>query len=282
MAPKLQLKFEADQEHQVAAVESVAKLFEGQERIDAAETWGDDLVANTPYDDYLEAGLLEEQLRAAQDANGLPVQNHLQWDQGFGLEGIADGNYRYPNFTIEMETGTGKTYVYLRTIYELHRRFAWSKFVIVVPSIAIFEGVVKNVEVTRDHFRALFGNEPFDLIAYDGGQLSRLRGYATSNTITVLLITLDAFNKAKNNLYRPSEKLPGERLPYQYIQETRPILILDEPQNMESELSKRALRTLRPLFALRYSATHRTSPNLVYRLSPADAYQRGLVMLFRY
>ena len=176
-----------------------------------------------------------------------------------------------------METGTGKTYVYLRTIYELRRRFGWSKYVIVVPSIAIYEGVIKNVQITRDHFRALYGNEPFDLIPYDGSQLSRLRHFATSNTITVLLITLDAFNKISNNLYKASEKLPGERKPYQFIQATRPVLILDEPQNMESERSKQALRTLKPLFALRYSATHRSSPNLVYRLSPLDAYQRSLV-----
>ena len=182
---------------------------------------------------------------------------------------VEERNFSYPHFTVEMETGTGKTYVYLRTIYELRRRYGWSKFVIVVPSIAIYEGVIKNIQVTRDHFRALYGNEPFDLIAYDGSQLSRLRHFATANTTTVLLITLDAFNKATNNLYKTSEKLPGERRPYQFIQETRPVLILDEPQNMESERAKQALRTLRPLFALRYSATHRSSPNLIYRLSPS-------------
>ncbi|MBK9613267.1 hypothetical protein [Candidatus Amarobacter glycogenicus] len=107
--------------------------------------------------------------------------------------------------------------------------------------------------------------------------MSRLRHFATANTTTVLLITLDAFNKASNNLYKASEKLPGERRPFQFIQETRPILILDEPQNMESEKAKQALRTLKPILALRFSATHRTSPNLVYRLTPFDAYACNLV-----
>lgn len=99
----------------------------------------------------------------------------------------------------------------------------------------------------------------------------------TSTFTEVLVITLDSFNKASNNIYKSSERLPGERKPYQFLQESRPILILDEPQNMESTRSKEALRTLHPLFALRYSATHRTSPNLIYRLTPFDAYRRNLV-----
>ena len=100
-------------------------------------------------------------------------------DQGLGLERHCDEGHRYPSFTVEMETGTGKTYVYLRTIHELRQRYGFSKFVIVVPSIAIYEGVIKNFQITRDHFRALYGNEPFNLIPYDGSQLSRLRHFAT-------------------------------------------------------------------------------------------------------
>jgi len=201
----------------------------------------------------------------------------LEVDEGMVLEGVGDESWRYPNFTIEMETGTGKTYVYLRTIYELRKQYGFSKFVIVVPSLAIFEGVLKTFEITRDHFRALYSNENVGLTRYDGSQLSRLRSFAASPLAEVMVITLDAFNKASNNLYKASEKLPGERKPYEYFQETRPILILDEPQNMESERAKEALRTLHPLFALRYSATHRTSPNLIYRLTPFEAYRRSLV-----
>ena len=277
MTPKLQLKFDANQEHQLRAVASVADLFEGAPRFEAAFQLGDETVANLPEFMDLGEALLRANLAAIQERNGLPPAVDLAVDQGPGLEKVCEENHRFPNFTVEMETGTGKTYVYLRTIYELRQRFGWSKFVIVVPSIAIYEGVVKNVQITRDHFRALYGNEPLDLVAYDGSQLSRLRHFATSSTTTVLLITLDAFNKASNNLYKASEKLPGDRRPYQFIQATRPILILDEPQNMESEKSKQALRTLKPLLALRYSATHRSSPNLVYSLSPLAASQAGLV-----
>ena len=277
MAAKLQLKFDANQEHQLQAVASVVRLFEGLPRYEEAFRLGDEVVANAPpYEELADMWLLDN-LIAVQGANGLPLSQHLERDYGPGLAGVEERNFSYPHFTVEMETGTGKTYVYLRTIYELRQRYGWSKFVIVVPSIAIYEGVIKNIQITRSHFRALYGNEPFDLVAYDGSQLSRLRHYATANTITVLLITLDAFNKATNNLYKASEKLPGERKPFQFIQETRPVLILDEPQNMESERSRQALRTLNPLLALRYSATHRSSPNPAYRLSPFDAYQRSLV-----
>jgi len=277
MGTKLQLKFDANQEHQVQAVKSVVRLFEGMPRYDSAFGWGDEIVANLPPYDLTLNALIQPNLNAVQEGNGLEQTYPVAWDVGLELDGVSQDSHRYPHFTVEMETGTGKTYVYLRTIYELRQQYGWSKYVIVVPSIAIYEGVIKNVEITRAHFRALYGNEPFDLIPYDGSQLSRLRGFATSNTTTVLLITLDAFNKASNNIYRASEKLPGERKPYQFVQETRPILILDEPQNMESERAKQALRTLKPLFALRYSATHRSSPNPVYRLSPLEAYRRNLV-----
>lgn len=277
MPTKLHFKFDANQQHQVRAVESIVGLFDGFSRFETGFQLGDEIVANLPpFDDLAENWLLSN-LQTIQQQNDLPGQWLLDWDSGMGISGIADENHRFPHFTVEMETGTGKTYVYLRAIHELRQRFGWSKFVVVVPSIAIYEGVIKNVQVTRHHFRALYGNETFDLIPYDGSQLSRLRHFATANTTTVLLITLDAFNKASNNLYKASEKLPGERRPFQFIQDTRPILILDEPQNMESERAKEALRTLKPIFALRFSATHRTSPNLIYRLTPFDAYERGLV-----
>src|SRR5207249_35660 len=132
-------------------------------------------------------------------------------------------------------------------------------------------------DITRSHFAPLYGNERINLLRYDGSQLSRLRSFATSTFCEVLVMTLDSFNKASNLFFRPSEKLPGERRPYQFVQDTRPIVILDEPQNMESEIARSAIATLHPLFTLRYSATHRTSPNLVYRLTPFEAFQRNLV-----
>jgi type III restriction enzyme len=279
MAQEIRLQFDPNQKHQLDAVESVVRLFEGLPRHAAAFALGDEVVPNLPPFEALHETWLYDNLRAVQQANGVATEllGQLEVDEGLVLDGAGFESWRYPGFTIEMETGTGKTYAYLRTIYELRQRYGFSKFIVVVPSIAIYEGVIKNFKVTQDHFRALYGNEVVNLIEYDGSRLSQLRAFATSTFVEVMVITLDSFNKASNVIFRPSEKLPGERLPFQYIQETRPILILDEPQNMESVRSREALRTLHPLFALRYSATHRTSPNLVYRLTPFDAYRLNLV-----
>ncbi len=283
MPQELRLQFDPNQPHQLNAVESVARLFEGLPRFTAAVpgafALGDDVVPNLPRFEALSETWLYDNLRAVQQENaiGTELVSTLAVDEGLVLEGAGDESWRYPAFTVEMETGTGKTYVYLRTIYELRQRYGFSKFIIVTPSIAIYEGVIKNVKITRAHFRALFGNETVNLIEYDGSRLSQLRAFAASTAVEILVITLDSFNKASNVIFKPSEKLPGERLPYQFLQETRPILILDEPQNMESEKAYAALRTLHPLFALRYSATHRTSPNLVYRLTPFGAYRLSLV-----
>ncbi|CAA9271647.1 MAG: Type III restriction enzyme, res subunit:DEAD/DEAH box helicase, N-terminal [uncultured Chloroflexia bacterium] len=278
MAPQLQIKFDPSQDYQLEAVQAVADLFDGLPERIVEFGLGEEIVANLPEGEDLSESWLEDNLFDVQRRNG--TSNGLEpfaVDNGDILPGVGYGSHSYPHFTIEMETGTGKTYVYLRTIYELRKRYGFTKFIIVVPSIAIYEGVVKNFNITRDHFRALYGNEPTTLVPYDGAQLSRLRSFATSTFTEIMVITLDAFNKPSNNIYKASEKLPGERRPYQFIQETRPILILDEPQNMESEKAKQALRTLHPLFALRYSATHRTSPNLIYRLTPFEAFRRDLV-----
>ena len=278
MARMLQLRFDPNQDFQLDAVESTVRLFEGVPRRAGDFMRGGEIVSNWPQDDDFPEEMLEANLGLVQESHKIAdTSGRLEVEEGKGLEGIEDRTQRSPHFTVEMETGTGKTYVYLRTIQELRKRYGFSKFLIVVPSIAIFEGVIKNFKITLSHFRSLYGNEPVHLTQYDGSQISRLRSFAASAFCELMVITLDSFNKKTNNLYKPSEKLPGERLPYQFIQETRPILILDEPQNMESELARQALRTLHPLFALRYSATHRTSPNLVYRLTPFEAYRRNLV-----
>lgn len=275
----LKLRFDPNQQYQLDAVQSVVDLFEGLPRQETAAMLQAEIVPNLPPFETLSEEWLYDNLRQVQQRNGIDTEliGTLVADEGMVLEGVGYESWRYPSFTVEMETGTGKTYVYLRTIHELRQRYGFSKFIIVVPSIAIYEGVIKNFQITRDHFRALYGNEVVHLIPYDGSRLSQLRSFAASTFVEILVMTLDSFNKKSNVIFKPSEKLPGERLPIQYIQETRPILILDEPQNMESEKSKAALRTLHPLFALRYSATHRTSPNLVYRLTPFDAYRLNLV-----
>ncbi len=278
MSKQLQLKFDGNQDYQLDAVASVVRLFEGLPHRPPEFGLGGDIISNLPPQENLNESWLRDNLRTAQEKNKIdnPLAE-LELDDGMELNGVSDNSWRYPHFTVEMETGTGKTYVYLRTIYELRQRYGFNKFIVVVPSVAIYEGVVKSFDITKAHFRALYGNETVQLCKYNGDHLSRLRSFATSPFTDILVMTIDAFNKSTNLIYKFSEKLPGERKPYQFIQETRPILILDEPQNMESVKSKEALRTLHPLFALCYSATHRTSPNLVYRLTPFEAFQRNLV-----
>lgn len=281
MPSTLQLQFDANQEHQLQAIQSVVGLFEGLRAQRADFQLGDEIVPNFPPSSTLDRHWLLDNLQAVQREGALPLSPTLEFDSALELDGTGDGSWEWPSFTVEMETGTGKTYVYLRTILELRLRYGFSKFIVVVPSVAIYEGVVKSFEITREHLRSLYGNEPVNLIRYDGSQLSRLRSFAQSTTTEILVMTLDSFNRAKgrqtNVIFRSSDNLQGELKPYQFIQGTRPILILDEPQNMGSDLAKSALATLHPLFALRYSATHREVINLVHRLTPFEAFRRGLV-----
>ena len=282
MTSFLQLKLDPNLDFQLNAVKSVVNLFGGMNRqsADLASEFGYEIVPNLASIQLLYDSDLLSNLRKVQDTNGIPIGerlDHLESDDGMVLEFVGNDSVRYPSFTIEMETGTGKTYVYLRTIYELNREYGFRKFIIVVPSVAIYEGVIKNFEIAESHFDALYQSPIIHLAPYEGNRVSDLRSFAASPFIEVLVMTLASFNTKGNVIYKPSEKLPGERLPIQYVQETRPILILDEPQNMGSEKSRAALRTLNPLLALRYSATHRESPNLIYRLSPFDAFYQGLV-----
>ena len=179
-----------------------------------------------------------------------------------------------------METGTGKTYVYLRTIFELNKRYGFTKFVIVVPSVAIKEGVYKSLQMTDDHFRALYSGTPFEYFLYDSAKLGQVRNFATSPQIQIMVVTVGAINKKDvNNLYKDSEKTGGEK-PIDLIRATRPILIVDEPQTVDGGLAgrgKEALGAMNPLCTLRYSATHVDMHHMVYRLDAVDAYERKLV-----
>jgi len=187
---------------------------------------------------------------------------------------------------VEMETGTGKTYVYLRTIFELSRRYGFQKFIIVVPSVAIREGVLKNIEITAEHFRALYNNLSFEHFVYDAKKINRLRQFATSNTLQILVINIDAFRKnftgteeeqKSNVIYKESDKLSG-RQPIEFVQAARPIVIIDEPQSVDStDKAQEAIKALNPLCTLRYSATHRNPYNLVYRLDPVRAFELKIV-----
>lgn len=283
---KLKIKFEDNQEHQLKAIDSVVKLFNGYSKRDSEfKMYGSDTIANMDPYEMLDEQWLYDNLIQVQKDNGLIEDMYLNFDDGFELLDV--NSWRYPYFTVEMETGTGKTYVYLRTIHELRKNYGWGKFIIIVPSVAIYEGVVKTFDITRQHFSTLYNNETIALTEYDGAQISKLRNFAASSSIEIMVMTIDAFNKATNVIFKPTEKLQGEKLPYQYVQETRPILILDESQNYTSETSRQALRTLHPLFAVKYSATptergstkeiNRELMNRIYNLTPVDAFKLNLV-----
>ncbi|MEK6789191.1 MAG: DEAD/DEAH box helicase family protein [Pseudomonadota bacterium] len=196
------------------------------------------------------------------------------------------------HFSIEMETGTGKTYVYLRTIFELNKEYGFTKFIIVVPSVPIREGVLASIDLMKEHFTAIY-NQPFSRVVYDSKALGQVRQFATSNAIQIMIMNIQSFQKdvkddseiasltaeqlkKLNVINRETDQLSG-RKPIEFVQATRPIVIVDEPQNMEAEASRRAIERLHPLCTLRYSATHKNPYNLLYKLDPIQAYDLRLV-----
>ena len=272
----MRFKFESNQPFQLQAIESVAKLFDGQyHTTEQLELSGEGLTA-VPNNLEVDYNAILQNLQQVQSDNGLLVDQTLKYIEE-EIESLGEEkSVRFPNFSVEMETGTGKTYVYLRTILELFRRYGLRKFIIVVPSVAVREGVLKTLEITQTHLRQLYDNPPYRYYAYDSAKLSQVRQFALSDSVEIMVMTIDSFNKASNVIHQTTDRLQGET-PVHLIQATCPILILDEPQNMVSELRVRALAALNPIFTLRYSATHRNPYNLVYRLTPFEAYQQGLV-----
>lgn len=288
MASTIKFKFDPNQEHQIIAIQSVLQLFDKLPHGHSEFKLGDEIVPNLSAEENLSEEIFLANLNKIQESNSINQSSRLDVDDGLVLQSVGDEAWRYPAFTVEMETGTGKTYVYLRTIYELRKQFGFRKFIIVVPSIAIYEGVLKSIEITREHFKSLYNNEYLNVIAYDSDHISKLRDFATSQFLQLIIITMASFNRYSNKIYQRTEKLPGEKVPIQYIQETRPILILDECQNYKSQTSKEALRSLHPLCAFKYSATPGEKvqvvdreimkyDNLVYRLTPVEAFKRNLV-----
>jgi type III restriction enzyme len=274
----MQLKFDANQDFQLQAIEAVTSLFAGQPRIetDLHFTLGQSsfaAVANRL--DLRETELLHN-LHAIQERNGIAPDPELICIEERIETAVGSKDVRFYNFSVEMETGTGKTYVYLRTALELYRRYGLRKYIVVVPSVAIREGVLKTLQITEKHFQELYDNAPYRYYAYDSANLSQVRQFALSDGVEIMVMTIAAFNKASNIIRQTTDRLQGET-PVHLVQTARPVLILDEPQNMESEKSIAALSVLDPLFALRYSATHRNPYNVVYRLTPYEAYRQGLV-----
>ena len=281
---RLEFKYSASQPHQTEAIDAVCNLFRGQEFLSS------DFAAA-----YGRSGSFEEgKVVSIGHANGISisptqlVENLHAVQEGNGIAPSSDAtDGRLRDFTIEMETGTGKTYVYIRTIYELNRRYGLTKFVVVVPSVAVREGVKKSFESTKAHFEALYDRTPLKAFVYDSGDMDSVGSFALSSSIQVMIINIGAFNKeldrdekrgVTNIFHRPSEKLVGGNSPAELVSSCNPIVIIDEPQSVDNTAkAKKAIRSLNPLFVLRYSATHRQVLNRVYRLGPVEAFQRNLV-----
>lgn len=201
--------------------------------------------------------------------------NKIQRANGIKPSKDLEGMY---NLTIEMETGTGKTYTYIKTMYELNKHYGWSKFIIVVPSIAIREGVYKSFEITQDHFAEEYGKK-IRFFIYDSKRLTEIDRFASDNNINVMIINSQAFNATGKDARRIRMKLDEfrSRRPIDILAQTNPILIIDEPQSVEGKKTKEGLKDFNPLMTLRYSATHREKYNMIYRLDAMDAYNKRLV-----
>jgi len=272
----MKLHFEPNLDYQRAAIDAVCDLFRGQEicRTEFTVTHdGSDPQYRMEFaENDLGIGnrltLLDDEL--LKNLNDIQIRNGLRPSPT-----LASGD-----FTVEMETGTGKTYVYLRTIFELNKQFGFTKFVIVVPSVAIKEGVYKTLQITEEHFKSIYAGVPFDYFLYDSGKLGQVRNFAISPAIQIMVATVGAINKKDvNNFYKLSEKVNDEK-PIDLIRATHPIVIVDEPQSVDGGLEGRgreALTAMNPLCTLRYSATHADKHHMVFRLDAVDAYERKLV-----
>ncbi|MEC8067112.1 MAG: DEAD/DEAH box helicase family protein [Pseudomonadota bacterium] len=277
----MKIKFDPNQNHQRRAWESAVDIFEGQELNKttfsmpslAASEFEATLTNQTDKGFGNRLRLLDEEIqdnvRKIQLNNGLKQTKEL----------------KSRDFTIEMETGTGKTYVYLRSVFEMNKKYGFTKFIIVVPSIAIKEGVYKSLQMTETHFREQYDNVPFDYFVYDSGRLEQVRSFATNDYIQIMVINIDAFRKSftdpsketsANIIHRWNDKMQG--VPIDFIKSTNPIVIIDEPQSVDTTAkSSEAIKSLNPLCTFRYSATHVDKHNMLYKLDSIDAYEQKLV-----
>ena len=267
----LKLKFDSQLDFQIEAINSVVDLFKGQTKKPFVYTA--QIIPNLL--DLSKERILEN-LQEIQKKNGLPVSNELEIPRQTSSDTpLQKGNKEPYNFTIEMETGTGKTYVYLRSILELNQKYGWTKFIIVVPSVAIKEGVLKSLDITKEHFKQLYENLPYTYFPYKSDNLVMVRMFGQATHLQIMVITRDAFNKDINIIHNVHDRM-GDK-PIEIIKKTKPIVILDEPQKMGGEATQWGIEQLNPLFVLRYSATHRDIYNLIYKLTPYEAYNFGLV-----
>jgi type III restriction enzyme len=224
---------------------------------------------------YRNSSLLINEQAVLKNMQSIQRQNDLNESQK--VERLTGVKLGY-NLTIEMETGTGKTYTYIRTMYELHKHYGWSKFIVIVPSIAIREGVFKSFEVTQNHFQEVYGHKISPFI-YNSGRPQDIENFASDNRISVMIINTQAFNASGADARRIYQELDqfGTRKPIDILAQTNPILIIDEPQSVDGEKTLKGMQDFNPLFTLRYSATHKVDYNKVFRLDALDAYNQRLV-----
>lgn len=277
----MKLKFKV-QPYQTNAVESVVDCFAGQVntsgiayRIDPGraaqgKTVGSTVAEETGFknaDIQLTDVQLLANIQAVQRHQNLTLSDKLVFSAGCKV-----------NLDVEMETGTGKTYCYIKTVFELNKRYGWTKLIIVVPSIAIREGVLKSLEITAEHFTESYGKK-VRFFAYNSRELHKLESFSSDAGINVMVINIQAFNATGKDNRRIYDELDDfqSRKPIDVISSNRPILILDEPQKMEGKKTLEALAKFKPLMILRYSATHRTTHNKIHRLDALDAYNQKLV-----
>ncbi len=278
----MKLKFK-HQAYQTNAVEAVTDCFAGQPKINGLQYRVDPAPANvggqqTLLDDHagfknnalvLTSAAVLENIHAIQHRQNLPLSAVLVSDKKTGCP---------INLDVEMETGTGKTYCYIKTMFELNKRYGWSKFIVVVPSIAIREGVYKSLQITAEHFQEDYRKKARFFI-YNSKQLHNLEGFSSDAGINVMVINVQAFNATGKDNRRIYEELDDfqSRKPMEVIAANHPILILDEPQKMEGAKTLESFKGFNPLMILRYSATHKTEHNKIHRLDALDAYNQKLV-----
>lgn len=211
--------------------------------------------------------------------DGIILENLNKIQRNYQIEPSKKLEGKY-NLTVEMETGVGKTYTYIKTMYELNKRYGWSKYIVVVPSVAIREGVYKTFQVTQEHFAEEYGKK-IRFFIYNSKQLTEIDRFASDSSINVMIINSQAFNAKGKDARRISMKLDEfrSRRPIDIIARTNPIVIIDEPQSVEGKQTKERLKEFNPLMTLRYSATHKSDSiyNMVYRLDAMEAYNKRLV-----
>lgn len=276
----MKIKFK-EQAYQHDAVRAVVDCFDGQPFGNGSRyrvNFGTNINKNDQKEaEVISAGLRNADLVLDRDTI-LKNINKVQLRNNLTLSERLSDQIAPINLDIEMETGTGKTYCYIRTMLELNKIYGWNKFIVVVPSIAIREGVAKSFEMTGEHFLMDYGKKPRFFI-YDSKSLSQLEGFSSDSGINVMIINIQAFNASGKDARRIRMVLDGfqSRRPIDVISATQPIIVLDEPQKMEGEKTLQSLCEFNPMMILRYSATHKTEHNKIYRLDALDAYQHKLV-----